>query len=97
MVRSVVSPTADEEFRLKRISLDVDRAIWVVETALEWQEQKQTIPPQLLEQLSRDLFATALRSLASTGISCSILAFKSRALGAKSVRRRDPEGLRYGQ
>jgi hypothetical protein len=48
---------ADEEFRLKRMGLDVDRASWVVETALEWQQQNQgPIPAQLLEQLSRDLF-----------------------------------------
>jgi hypothetical protein len=50
---------ADEEFRLKRLSLDVDRASWVVETAMEWQQQNNgPIPAQLLEQLSRNLFAT---------------------------------------
>jgi hypothetical protein len=49
---------ADEEFRLKRMSLDVDRASWVVETAMEWQhENKQPIPDQLLAQLTRELFA----------------------------------------
>jgi hypothetical protein len=54
---------ADEEFRLKRMSLDVDRASWVVETALEWQQQNQSpIPAQLLEQLSRELFAPASAS-----------------------------------
>lgn len=48
---------ANEEFRLKRMSLDVDRASWIVETALEWQqENQQPIPSQLLEQLTRDLF-----------------------------------------
>lgn len=49
---------AQEEFRLKRMGLDIDRASWVVETALEWQhENQQPIPAHLLEQLSRDLFA----------------------------------------
>jgi hypothetical protein len=49
---------ADEEFRLKRMGLDVDRASWVVETAMEWQhENQEAIPVQLLEQLSRGLFA----------------------------------------
>lgn len=49
---------ADEEFRLKRMSLDIDRASWVVETAMEWQhENKQSIPDHLLAQLTRELFA----------------------------------------
>jgi hypothetical protein len=49
---------ADEEFRLKRLALDLDRASWVVETAMEWQQQnKAAIPGQLLEQLSKGLFA----------------------------------------
>jgi len=48
---------ADEEFRLKRMSLDVDRASWVVETAMEWQQQNNApIPPLLLEELARGLF-----------------------------------------
>ncbi len=50
---------ADEEFRLKRMSLDIDRASWVVETAMEWQhENKQPIPDQLLAQLTRELFTS---------------------------------------
>jgi hypothetical protein len=49
---------ADEEFRLKRMGLDVDRASWVVETAMEWQhENHEPIPVQLLDQLSRGLFS----------------------------------------
>jgi len=51
---------ADEEFRLKRMALDVDRASWVVETAMEWQQQnKDAIPPLLLQQLTHDLFSNA--------------------------------------
>jgi hypothetical protein len=54
---------ADEEFRLKRMSLDIDRASWVVETAMEWEQQNRApIPAQLLEQLSRDLFVAGPRS-----------------------------------
>lgn len=49
---------ADEEFRLKRMGLDVDRASWVVEVAMEWQhENKQPIPEELLDQLSKGLFS----------------------------------------
>jgi len=54
---------ADEEFRLKRMSLDIDRASWVVETAMEWEQQnKAPIPALLLEQLSKDLFVAGPRS-----------------------------------
>jgi hypothetical protein len=48
---------ATEEFRLKRLSLDLDRASWLVETAMEWKEEKGTeIPNILVERLSSGLF-----------------------------------------
>lgn len=48
---------ANEEFRLKRLDLDIDRASWVAEFAFEWKEQKGTeIPEELLDRLSRNLF-----------------------------------------
>ncbi|WP_163998661.1 hypothetical protein [Pyxidicoccus caerfyrddinensis] len=48
---------ADEEFRQKRFDLDLDRASWVVEMALEWKEEKGTeIPNELLNRLSDGLF-----------------------------------------
>ncbi len=48
---------ADEEFRLKRLDLDIDRASWVVEMALEWKEEKGSdIPKELIDRLSRNLF-----------------------------------------
>lgn len=48
---------AAEEFRQSRMALDVDRASWIVEMALEWNEEKGTqIPPELVERLSRSLF-----------------------------------------
>lgn len=50
---------ADEEFRLKRLDLDFDRASWVVEMALEWSEENQEeLPPELLERISAGLFTT---------------------------------------
>ena len=48
---------ADEEFRLKRLDLDIDRASWVVEMALEWKAEKGTeIPEELLDRLTKNLF-----------------------------------------
>jgi len=48
---------ADEEMRLKRLELDIDRASWVVEMALEWRDEKGgEIPHELVERLSRNLF-----------------------------------------
>lgn len=51
---------ADTEFFLKQFELDIDRANWVVETALEWKEkQDRTIPESLLGSISRNLFTKA--------------------------------------
>lgn len=48
---------ADEEFLTKRFELDVDRASWLVEMALEWKDEKGTeIPRELLDRLSANLF-----------------------------------------
>jgi hypothetical protein len=48
---------SDEEMRLKRLELDIDRASWVVEMALEWKaERGGDIPVELIERLSRHLF-----------------------------------------
>jgi hypothetical protein len=48
---------AAEEFRQARMALDVDRASWIVEMALEWKEEKGTqIPAELVDRLSRSLF-----------------------------------------
>ncbi|MBA2434065.1 MAG: hypothetical protein H0V54_03085 [Chthoniobacterales bacterium] len=48
---------ADEEFRLKRLDLDVDRASWVVEMALEWKDEEgKQIPSGLLDRLTTNLF-----------------------------------------
>lgn len=48
---------ADEEFKLKRLEVDIDRASWVVEMALEWKEERGSqIPPELVDRLTRNLF-----------------------------------------
>jgi hypothetical protein len=49
---------AAAEFLLKQFELDIDRASWVVETAMEWRrDQKSEIPGTLLEGITRNLFA----------------------------------------
>lgn len=48
---------ANEEFRLKRMELDIDRASWFVEMAFEWKEEKgEDIPAELIERLTQGLF-----------------------------------------
>src|SRR5579871_3205820 len=49
---------AREEFRLKRLSLDIDRASWIVEMALEWKREQEAgeIPPEFMQALTRNLF-----------------------------------------
>lgn len=54
---------ANEEFRLKRLSLDIDRASWLVETVSEWQAEHpdQPLPDELLRQLGEGLFSPAAK------------------------------------
>lgn len=53
---------AEAEFVVKKLELDVDRASWVVETALEWNNQvKQPMPDGLLVSISRNLFEGATK------------------------------------
>ncbi|MFK4653656.1 hypothetical protein ABIF97_003590 [Bradyrhizobium japonicum] len=48
---------ASAEFLLKQFELDIDRASWVVETAMEWRRDQQAeIPPPLLDGIARNLF-----------------------------------------
>ncbi|MGR9116514.1 MAG: hypothetical protein ACU85E_12170 [Gammaproteobacteria bacterium] len=48
---------AQAEFQLRQFQLDIERASWIVETTLEWNDAKgTTIPDKLLESLSRNLF-----------------------------------------
>lgn len=56
---------AEEEFRAKALQLDIERASWVVETALAWKQERGTeMPPALLDRISQNLFAD--RSKAAT-------------------------------
>ncbi|MGY0574307.1 hypothetical protein ACTGJ9_027215 [Bradyrhizobium sp. RDM12] len=49
---------ASAEFLLKQFELDINRASWVVETAMEWRrDQHSEIPAPLLEGVTRNLFA----------------------------------------
>lgn len=49
---------ADEEFRLRRMQLDVLRGAWLVEMAREWQpEDDREIPIELISRLGRNLFS----------------------------------------
>ncbi len=57
---------ADEEFRLQRLALDFDRASWVVEMALEWQQEKgEAIPHELVDRLTANLFVSGASSEAT--------------------------------
>lgn len=48
---------ASAEFKLKQLQLDVERAGWIVETALDWEnEEGRHIPDELLLRLSANLF-----------------------------------------
>lgn len=48
---------ADEEFNIKRFELDIDRASWIVEMAMEWKDEKGSdIPIQLIDRLTTNLF-----------------------------------------
>ena len=49
---------AGAEFELKQFQLDIDRASWLVETALEWKaDEGQPLPDALLNSLTRNLFS----------------------------------------
>ena len=50
---------ADEEFKLKRLDLDIDRANWLVEQAMEWRNiTSSEIPQSLIDKLARSLFVS---------------------------------------
>jgi hypothetical protein len=54
---------AEEEFRLKQLEVDLDRASWVVEMAFEWDESKDNpIPEKLIDTLSSNLFGESAKT-----------------------------------
>lgn len=57
-LNSWFSEHANNEFRLRQLQLDFERASWVVETAFEWKgAEGSTIPNELLEPISKNLFS----------------------------------------
>lgn len=49
---------AVNEFQLQQFHVDVNRANWVIESALEWKKETQDVPPpELLAQLTKNLFS----------------------------------------
>ena len=49
---------ATNEFQLRQFHIDVNRANWVIESALEWKKETEEIPPpELLAQLTKNLFS----------------------------------------
>lgn len=47
---------ADEEFRMRQLELDIDRASWVTELALELRDEEAELPAALIDRLSVGLF-----------------------------------------
>lgn len=73
---------ADEEFSLKRFELDIDRASWVVEMALEWKKDTEDdLPLELLDRLTTNLFIPADKASSAKHPSEDLL---SAILGASS-------------
>lgn len=75
---------ADEELRQKQFELDLDRASWIVEMALEWKAEKgEEIPEHLLARLSSNLFGQATSSdssmTASDALASAILGTAAKA------------------
>lgn len=64
---------AEEEFRAKALQLDIERASWVVETALAWKQERGTeMPPALLDRISQNLFTDRTKPAVSEAGSISL-------------------------
>jgi len=75
---------ADEELRQKQFELDLDRASWLVEMALEWKSEKgEEIPEHLLTRLSHNLFGQSstedVSMTASDALASAILGTAAKA------------------
>jgi len=60
---------ANEELKSKTMQIDILRANWVVETLLEWKDQGNQIPPELLARLTHNLFRYPDEIHSSDGVS----------------------------
>lgn len=60
---------AEEEFRLKRLDLDIDRASWVVEMAMEWKRETDgdVIPAAIIDGVTRNLVVVQSDGRSVTG------------------------------
>jgi len=87
---------AAEEFRHKRLVLDIDRASWLVELALEWKEHaKEDLPDEIVRAMSHNLFMEPAE-VPSPNIS-PLDELASRLLGTASrVRLNLPDGSEIG-
>ncbi len=57
------STHAEAEFKVRQFQLDVERASWAVESALEWKDTPDgKMPPELLQSITRGLFAEERQS-----------------------------------
>jgi phage gpG-like protein len=52
---------SDEEFQNRARLIDIGRASWLLEAVRDAQERNKEIPPDLLKEMSRNLFAPASR------------------------------------
>ena len=51
--------SADEEYRLKQLEIDIDRASWLVELLFESRRDKgEELPAEVIQRFSRNLFQT---------------------------------------
>lgn len=58
------STHAEAEFKVRQFQLDIERASWAVESALEWKDTPEgKMPPELLESITRGLFAEENQSM----------------------------------
>jgi hypothetical protein len=80
---------AEEEFRNRTLLIDIGRSSWLLEAVRDAQERKSDIPPDLLRELSRNLFAATSgteQDFHSSAISDVLLQ------GLSSLRVKTPDG-----
>ena len=48
----------NESLRLPQLSIDVDRANWIVEMLSEYKNDNEVIPPEVVSALTKNMFST---------------------------------------
>jgi len=75
---------ASEEFRLKRLLVDVRRANLLIETALEWENEAQApLPQAVVDSLSRNLFSNDTEHSENSPVETLASLFLKSALGMR--------------